>query len=330
MVVLATGLAAEVLRRTRSASVPEDSQAWAAFAHQNGYALSPTGRQMTGTFADIGVHIEVRATDDTLITEVRAGVNARIPIGFHLSRQSGMWASLLDSVTVGPEIQIGDPELDEAFLIHGRDPDAIAEVLRQPSVRESLLALAAEPGHVRVDEIAARVALDGHITDFTTLELMIGRACAVAHALRAAGRTPEAVDQTTKAKPSLYGLLQRSIAAGGNSTAIGRDLLSGLSAHPCALELEVERVDSNPKRVSISGALVGGAGQRVDVEFIDNGIEPARKIQVGDVVYVGGLVETIDVSTYHVMVVSDERVWILSGAAPDLASELPSWLRKSR
>lgn len=65
------------------------------------------------------------------------GIPARLPAGFHLEPEG--FAQRFGKVLGGQDIQVGDAQLDSAFVIKGHNRDGIVELLRQPQVRSALL-----------------------------------------------------------------------------------------------------------------------------------------------------------------------------------------------
>lgn len=71
--------------------------------------------------------------------QLRMKTRAALPAGLHLSRQEhGTERLRLRGLQ---DIQIGEPALDAAFIVQGKNPAAVIRLLREPGVGEALLAL---------------------------------------------------------------------------------------------------------------------------------------------------------------------------------------------
>ncbi len=96
-----------------------------------------------------GHPVEVRLTPHGT-SQVRVPLKTPLPAGLHLSRQ--VPGAMRRPGRAVRDIQVGDPALDEGFLIQGKNPAAVIRLLREPGVREALLALQADSPWVLITE----------------------------------------------------------------------------------------------------------------------------------------------------------------------------------
>lgn len=70
-------------------------------------------------------------------SRLRLLLDAKLPEGFALAPQRrGPWGA-----NAGQDLQVGQPLLDAVYLIQGAKPAAVLRLIKEPAVRESLLAL---------------------------------------------------------------------------------------------------------------------------------------------------------------------------------------------
>lgn len=95
-------------------------------------------------------------------------------------------SSLFGSV---PEVTVGDPALDRAFVLRGDDPDATRSfVLREP-LRTKLLAAAATGAHLRIRAGAVELDADpNELGSVAAYERLLAAVAAVADAIDAVAR----------------------------------------------------------------------------------------------------------------------------------------------
>ncbi|MFP2928143.1 hypothetical protein ACLESO_23675 [Pyxidicoccus sp. 3LG] len=86
-----------------------------------------------------------------------------LPAGLQLSRQEP--GSTRRPKREGRDIQLGDPALDEAFIIQGKNPAAVIRLLREPGLREALLALQADSPRVLITENEVMAPLENPVKE---------------------------------------------------------------------------------------------------------------------------------------------------------------------
>lgn len=313
-------------RRGRMRAWQIDPNAWRSFADAHGFGFLPDARKpaMYGGYNDVRVRVEASITamevehalktdrtDYLAGTTFTAGLGARVPEGLHLRRQRLFDGVLNQLVTGEGEILTEDKPVDDAFLIHGKDPDAVAALLLDPQVREALLALAAADGDVTLDETGVRIDIPTFVTDTTRLRRHLDRLTGLVHAIRAVA--PPTVGEKAadgqivrasiaalpKRKRGLRGILQAATSAGFTATAAGRELLKEVPGQPCTIVLEVERVEPHLSRLGVGDGITAvgrleGWTTRVDAHLIDGAAEIARTIKPGQRVHCEGVVDNYD------------------------------------
>ena len=115
-------------------------RAWLELTPRLELALTEEGDQRLLSGRYQGHSVEVLLSPDGT-AQMRMKVQADLPPGLHLSRQeAGSHRLQLRGMR---DIQVGDAALDAAFLIQGSNPAAVIRLLREPGVRDALLALVA-------------------------------------------------------------------------------------------------------------------------------------------------------------------------------------------
>ncbi|QRK12156.1 hypothetical protein JQX13_20205 [Archangium violaceum] len=116
-------------------------RAWLALAPKLELSFAADGahRLLSGRYQ--GHSVEVLLSPDGT-AQMRMKARADLPSGLHLSRQeAGTHRLQLRGLR---DIQVGDESLDAAFIIQGSNPAAVIRLLREPDLREALLALVAD------------------------------------------------------------------------------------------------------------------------------------------------------------------------------------------
>ncbi|WNG47817.1 hypothetical protein F0U60_29550 [Archangium minus] len=115
-------------------------RAWLALAPRLELSLVAGGDQRLLSGRYQGHPVEVLLSSDGT-AQMRMTVQAHLPPDLHLSRQeAGSRRLQLRGLR---DIQVGDAALDAAFVIQGSNPAAVIRLLREPGVRDALLALVA-------------------------------------------------------------------------------------------------------------------------------------------------------------------------------------------
>lgn len=115
----------------------------------------------------------------TVRTRLRALLPPGMPAGLRLREQTAL-SALAGSLRSDGEIVLGDAEFDRAFLIQGRDPEAVARALT-PAVRVGLLVLAGK-GILTMDGTELVLVLP-ELSDIDRLGLLLGAMAGVVRAL---------------------------------------------------------------------------------------------------------------------------------------------------
>jgi hypothetical protein len=300
------------------------ADAWAGFAASNGLMLLPHPQWpvMSGDFGGVPVRVQGtiqkvegrRGISDrqtyVVSTTFEAAIRCQMPEGMHLRRQR-TFDALADAIVSGGEILVEDDALDKRFLIHGKDPEAVAAIVLHPPVRAGLLALASVDGEVVVDELKVRFHAPRYVTESVELRFVMEGLTRCVRGIReqlppsgepasppepnlaSATGTPATSRHTplpgALRLPTLPSLLRRAAGA-GMTTQVGRSMLDAITAEGCTFEVDVERVLPYLTRVGsqdgvcVMGELVGDAS-RIEVRFgkdlegaIPQGIGPGARI----------------------------------------------------
>lgn len=127
-------------------------------------------------------------------TLVRARIDSPAFDGVTLKREG-----LLDKVRAmrgAEDIQIGDPKLDRAFVIQGGDQGLARELLRQPELKDELLAVRRDADQISLASEWARITFDGRCRSVAKLERCIRCVIFLAEAVAQADPDPPAQEQT--------------------------------------------------------------------------------------------------------------------------------------
>lgn len=93
------------------------------------------------------------------------------------------------------DIEIGDAELDKAFVIEGSEPKRVRELLAQPGIKETLLARKEYGGQVYFDDGWVKVSMKGRCGRADALESAIGCVTAMVEAANRAEPSVAAKDK---------------------------------------------------------------------------------------------------------------------------------------
>lgn len=137
-------------------------QAWLELSPRLELPLSEGAneRLLSGRYR--GHPMEVRLTLHGT-SQVRVPLKTSLPAGLRLSRQE---PGSTPRPRRGPrDIQVGDPEMDKAFLIEGKNPAAVIRLLREPGVRDALLALQTESPRALITENEVLAPMEGPVQE---------------------------------------------------------------------------------------------------------------------------------------------------------------------
>jgi hypothetical protein len=129
----------------------------------------------------LALDIHVQSTGQSSITYTR--VQAELPGEHRLQVSQEHLFSKVGKLLGGQDLEIGDLEYDEAYVIRGDDPDWVGRVLT-PEVRD--LHRAAPDALLHLHKGTLTVQRLGRITDLAELRVLLGLAAAVAAAIRGA------------------------------------------------------------------------------------------------------------------------------------------------
>lgn len=131
--------------------------------------------RLYGKFRDVDVDVMIETVghgnQKQVYTEVQAPVSGLAPRGLTVYRE-GLFQKLGKAIG-GEDIQVGDAELDKAFIIKGEDPRAVVELFRHPSLKRALLIGQRRHQTLRVDYPRVRIRARGRTTNTDTLESYI-------------------------------------------------------------------------------------------------------------------------------------------------------------
>lgn len=311
-----------------------DRTAWRDSARLIGLSFLPLpqGASLSGVHEGVNVIVEAkwhRASRRqwfgpqmwAVSTEIRGAFGATMPDGLHLRGQN-VFLALTDVLVNGDEITLGDAKFDAAFLIHGKDVQAVDRVLPPPA-RLGLLGLS-QQGALVVDQSSIRLTLPSYVTDPTRLQNLLSLVTGVVHEMRgtAAGQTsPEGLPlpvAMTPYYPTLSSLVRRAVAQGGAGTAMGRRAMLDIAGQLCTVEIDVERSEPSFNEtgrevgVSLSGLLVGGTS-RVDLVVAGPAMNGFDVPERGMRIRATGVVDNFDGMRDHAVVHAEktpERVVI--------------------
>jgi hypothetical protein len=169
----------------------KEAASWQTLAEELGGTIeSATGPWYRRTSERLVVELEgqrlaldifVQSTGQSSITYTR--VQAELPVAHRLQVSQEHVFAKLGKLLGGQDLEIGDLEYDEAYVIRGDDPDWVGRVLT-PEVRD--LHRAAPDALLHLHKGTMIVQRLGRITDLAELRALLGLAAAVATAIRGA------------------------------------------------------------------------------------------------------------------------------------------------
>lgn len=145
--------------------------------------LRPTPRRRAFEGELFRVPVEVTAGEGV---RLRARVEAPLPPALHLQAQVGELKQRLRHLQ---DIQVGDPALDAAWLIQGRNPAAVIDLLRSAPVRDGLVGLISAFPDARLS--GGELSVTVPRADPQELKGALQQLCGVAASLRDAAKTLE-------------------------------------------------------------------------------------------------------------------------------------------
>ncbi|QDG54087.1 hypothetical protein FIV42_26100 [Persicimonas caeni] len=154
---------------------------------------------------DVDVTIEVVGSGKSkqIYTVVEAPLSGLAPYGLKVY-QEGMWEKM-EKLIGGDDIQVGDPELDKAFIIQGNDAEKISEVLTAPSVKRSLIVGQRRHRTLRIDFPRVRLRQGGRTLSVSKLESYIRTVVDLAVCINeASGARPVEQSKKDALEPSIH------------------------------------------------------------------------------------------------------------------------------
>lgn len=196
-VVLSIGAA--VWTRYRQSSV------WKKVARKLGLGISDTGfssqPSIYGEFRGRNVSVQTEIVgsgkNKAVYTVVQAPFTGLAPSGLLVYREG--FAQKMGKMFGGEDIQIGDPELDDTFIIRGNSSREVSDLLTTPSVKRALLIGIKRSDKLRLEASAVRIRAGGRTTNAERLESYIRTVVDVALCINEACLGPE--DDSPEAVP---------------------------------------------------------------------------------------------------------------------------------
>ncbi|MBZ0136151.1 MAG: hypothetical protein K8I27_07250 [Planctomycetes bacterium] len=151
-------------------------EAWLQFARNHNLQVQGATNRPTiqGWFGPtwIGLNTVVRGSgkNRSTYTQHHATVNAPMPQGLVLYKEG--FFSKVGKALGGQDVQTGDRQLDDAFIIKGQDLLGIHDLLNMPQVKQALLYVVARHPGIRIDQRKILVEHSGMTGDLTKLDAM--------------------------------------------------------------------------------------------------------------------------------------------------------------
>jgi len=162
---------------------------WQALAAKHGLTLrgSYTSPVLEGRYGGVAVAVRLerhfsRRRNDDRSTRYRVAIGAHMPAGFYV-RKEGLLQLLGKVVGIGDDIQVGNPELDDALMITGNDMVRIIRLLNIPEVGAAVLGMVIAYPQI---EIGQSIEIEERgMADAPHLESVLDALCELARALEA-------------------------------------------------------------------------------------------------------------------------------------------------
>lgn len=149
-------------------------EAWLTFARNHklqvqGAANRPTIQGWYGpTWIMLNTVVRGSGKNRTTYTQHHATINAPMPAGIVLYKEG--FFSKIGKTFGGQDVQTGDRQLDDAFIIKGQDLLGIHDLLNLPAVKQALLYVVARHPGIRIDGKRILVEHTGMSGDLPKLE----------------------------------------------------------------------------------------------------------------------------------------------------------------
>lgn len=188
-------------------------QNWALFAQQNGLQYSggisaSSNPHIAGWYGRTHVTINTitrgSGKNRSTYTQFHAHVNVPMPQGLNLTRE-GMF-SKMGKFFGGQDVQLGDQQLDDAFLIKAHDVMGAFNLMRIPQVKQALLTFLARHPNMQLNERHLMFEENGVLGDMARMKVGVDDLAYLCQTLEAgynqlAGTTGAAKAQT-QARPA--------------------------------------------------------------------------------------------------------------------------------
>ncbi len=169
-------------------SYSNSHRAWQDLAARHGLSLrgSYFSPVIEGRYANVAIAVSLErrfaGRNDKRYTRYRAAIGARMPAGFRV-RKEGLLQLLGKVVGIGEDIQVGNPELDEALMITGDDMVRIIRLLNISEVGAAVLGMVIAYPQI---EIGQSIEIEEHgMADALHIESVLDGLCELARALEA-------------------------------------------------------------------------------------------------------------------------------------------------
>jgi hypothetical protein len=174
---------------------------WQTVAHELGLQFIEgglfTNPSMQGTYrgADLSVRIVTSGTgkNKRVYTVVEVPLSGLVPVDLEVYREG--FFQKVGKVIGGEDIQVGDADLDDTFIIKGTERDKVRDLLTSPNVKSRLLSAQSKCSTFRIGVGNVRIRERGRTANPNKLRGYIRTVVATANALEEAcqgkpNRTP--------------------------------------------------------------------------------------------------------------------------------------------
>jgi hypothetical protein len=144
-------------------------ESWRQFAGMYGFSaqVRSGSYNISGWFDGVYVHAGTvtrgSGKNRHTYTQFSAMIQAALPYGLTVYQETIF--SKMGKFLGGQDIQVGDQQLDEAFVIKGADPGHVQHFVRLPAVRAALFQLLSQHPNFVLEQGRVMVELNGRISD---------------------------------------------------------------------------------------------------------------------------------------------------------------------
>jgi hypothetical protein len=185
---------------------------WKTVAHEFGLQFIEGGifsnPSMYGTYRGAQVNVETEVSgsgkNKSVYTVVEVALSGLVPINMEVYRE-GFFQKMGKAIG-GDDIQVGDADLDKAFIIKGADEDKIRKLVTNPKVKARLLSAQSKYSTFRIDMGNVRVRESGRTSNMEKLRGYIRTVIAAANTIEeVCGAKPDRASQLHAAQSDQAG-----------------------------------------------------------------------------------------------------------------------------